>query len=226
VTTTTTPDGIIRWTTSDAMSFVGMSTSISNSLQTAFNKRERYDYVWKDDTARQDQTGMVQGSRGYQVDNETEWIFDNSAWGLTKAHTEYTYTGENVDSGVVTGVGTLSVDSSQSTNTSQTTTTTIGGTGQIIFANPGVYAYHATAIVGGPGGTEGQIFLNRTFIELNVGGSNVVARTNAITNETIVGLAVANLRIVNANQATFTNVYQTTGVDLVFEGRIRITRLT
>jgi len=198
---------------------------MGNAIQTVLDKHERFDYVWPDENARQSETSMVQGSRGYQVDTESEYIFDNFAWQLRTAHTEYTAAHVNIPDGAVTGCGTLTLDASQSTSTTQTSTTDIGGTGQIIFANTGVYAYHALAMVGGPNGTPGEVFGNRTFIELAVGG-NVIARQNGVGNETIMGLSLSNLRITSPNQPTFTQIYQTSTVDQDFETRIRITRLS
>lgn len=76
----TSPDSIVKWTLNDPVSLTQESQAQGDSIQAAFNKRQRYDFVWANDAARTAQTGMVEGSRGYQIDTRIEWVYLSSAW--------------------------------------------------------------------------------------------------------------------------------------------------
>jgi hypothetical protein len=112
----TTPDAIAKWTGSDPVSLVQESQTQAASIQAALDKRERFDYVWADQSARTAQTGMVQGSRGYQVDTRTEYTYDNSAWRRNVMFAEYNHPTQSIPSGVVTAVTGLTINASASTD--------------------------------------------------------------------------------------------------------------
>lgn len=82
MTEATTPDNITKWTISDGASLVQMSQAMGDSIQVALDKRQRYEFVWQDAADRDAQTDMVEGSKGYQIDTETDWIYDGANWRL------------------------------------------------------------------------------------------------------------------------------------------------
>jgi len=210
------PDGIKKWQVTDGLSFQQMSSAMSDSMQIAFNKRERADWVWANSGERSAQTGMVQGSRGYQIDTETEYIWDNSIWNITRPHTEWTVASKSISSSTVTDVGTLTLDASASTSSTQAT---IAGQGAITVVNTGVYAFHGLVWTGG-------IFSgSRTFAEINQGGSNTICRNNSVNTETMVNICMPNMRITVTNTTVYLRFFQQSGGSLSVQGRIRLTRL-
>jgi hypothetical protein len=92
MTQNTTPDSITKWTSADPTSIVGASQAMGDSVQLALDKRQRYEYEWSSSTQRNAQTGMVAGSLGYQSNDGTEWIYENSAWRRTFLYMEATAT--------------------------------------------------------------------------------------------------------------------------------------
>ncbi len=62
-----------------ASAFATFATAIAN----LFKKRERFDFTWANSSERTGQTGMIQGSRGYQEDTKAEYAYDGSTWRLT-----------------------------------------------------------------------------------------------------------------------------------------------
>lgn len=80
MTQLTSPDNIAKWTLQDPGSFVQASQTQGDSVQAALAKRQRFTYVWANDSERTSQTGMVEGSLGYQIDTQVDWIYRNSNW--------------------------------------------------------------------------------------------------------------------------------------------------
>lgn len=76
----TSPDNINKWTNSDPTSIAQASQSQGDSVQAALNKRQRYGFVWPTATERTAQTGMVQGSLGYQRDTDVNYFYDGAQW--------------------------------------------------------------------------------------------------------------------------------------------------
>lgn len=76
----TTPDGIAQWEKSDPASLIQESSTQAASIQAAFNKRQRYHYVWADSTERDAEVGMVDGSTGYQLDTRSDYVWSGTAW--------------------------------------------------------------------------------------------------------------------------------------------------
>ena len=136
----TSPDNIPMWQLADAASLTQESQTQGAAIQVALNKRQRYDFVWPTSTERTAQTGMAQGSRGYQVDTKTEYLYDNSAWRLATSYIEFNNgssgSPQSYPNGVLTAPSPLTVNMTLSTDTTFVTTTS----GNITFINPGIYA--------------------------------------------------------------------------------------
>lgn len=134
----TTPDGIVKWTNSpsDPASLVQESQSQGDSVQAAFNKRQRYDFIWANSTARTLQTGMVQGSRGYQFDTKTEYIYDNSVWRLLLPYAQVNSTSTSAVATNFTAVTSFTIDPAATTDT----TFIVASGNNIQLVNPGIYS--------------------------------------------------------------------------------------
>jgi len=88
---TTSPDSIYYADGTTPASIATITAAMATSIQDAFSLRELKSYSWADETARNAQTGMSASEIGYQVDNDTYYIYNNSAWQIwAKAATEYT----------------------------------------------------------------------------------------------------------------------------------------
>lgn len=137
MTDVTSPDGIVKWTTADPSSIVGASQAQGDSVQVAFNKRERYDFTWANSSERTAQTGMVQGSRGYQADTKTEYLYDNSNWRLSTPYALF-----NGSYSMTNGAWTSTVPTVDSSISTDTTFVTVGTAtfAYLNFVNPGVYS--------------------------------------------------------------------------------------
>ncbi len=220
MTQTTSPDLLKKWTVSDPPSLIQMSTQLADSMQTALNKRERYDFVWEDAAERTAQTGMVQGSRGYQVDTESDYLYDGGVWLLARAHAQYTFSGQSIPNFTVSYVGALTFSSANSTSTTMTSTSTSPQSGQVIFSQPGVYAYSCTMSLSAG-------MTSRCFLELvNDSLSVVYCRTSIVVGEDGGTLAFPNLRILGGPESVHQRVYhQNSGTLTVASGTIRVTRL-
>ena len=100
MTSLTTPDNIVRWTTSDPASLVAESEAQGDSIQTALLSRQGRFYEWANAAARTAQTGMTANSRGYQIDTDTTYRYSSGgAWQVwEKPWTSWTvtWTGLNV----------------------------------------------------------------------------------------------------------------------------------
>lgn len=133
---TTTPDSIFYRTGVDTFSDAAESASQASSVQNALSLRQGYNFVWANSTARTGQTGMTQGSTGYQVDTKTPYIYDNSAWRLQTSYSEWVQTVQSVATGVFTQPTTMTYQSGTSTDA---TFVSVTG-GNITIAQPGIYA--------------------------------------------------------------------------------------
>jgi hypothetical protein len=225
MTESTTPDGIVKWTVDDAASLVSMSTAMGNSIQTALNKRERYDFVWEIASERTAQTGMVQGSRGYQIDTESEYIYDTGVWVLARAHTAYTFSKSITSGGVPQDVGTLTYKASESTSSTIVTTSTSPDGGQVIFKNPGIYAYSAEIHSSGVIPMTGRSFIEASFSEVTTDNASIIARVNIAVNEDRGFISIPNLRITEISQPVFLRYFHSNGAAVTMVGQINITRL-
>lgn len=221
MTEQTTPDGITKWTMDDPVSIVQQSQTQGDSVQAALDKRQRYDFVWADSTERTAQTGMVQGSRGYQFDNKSEYLFDNSNWRLTPSHAEFTAS-KQIPNGVGVTIGAFSIESTSSTNS---TFIVPAGDGILTFVDPGVYAISTMSFVRNTADTTFLPVTGRAFVEIYT-VTNTVQRMSINVGEDRGSVALPNLRVTVANQDIYFGVYQTTGGNALVKTTARITRIS
>lgn len=125
------------------------SATQASSIHAQFAMRERYDFTWANDAERAAQTGMVQGSRGYQLNTKTEYLFDNGSWRLALSYAEYNQSSvQQIPNGVETSFTNLTFVPGASTDSTFTSVSPINGA--ITIVNPGVYAL--SLVVGMTGG--------------------------------------------------------------------------
>jgi len=101
---TTSPDNIYFADTGTTSNDVNVSAAEATSVQAALNRRQGSSYQWANAAARTAQTGMVNGSLGYQEDTKTYWSYDGIIWKpLIAPATSYTasFTGLTVGNGVI-----------------------------------------------------------------------------------------------------------------------------
>lgn len=226
MTQVTSPDNIVKWTNSDPASIPLASQAQGDSVQAALNNRERYDFVWANSGERSGQLGMVQGSRGYQIDTRTEYLYDNSSWRLSTPHAEYTFSATPITTaGTAKPAGNLSFDSSQSTSSTFTTTSASPATGQVIIVDPGIYAYSATVSTVGAVGISARAFVEVSFDSNPATTSQIKSRVTIGVGEDRTTLSVANVRTVSANQGLFLRFYHQNGSTVSIDGRVIVTRL-
>ena len=193
----TSPDGIALWTNADPTSLVQESQTQGASIQVALDKRERYDFVWANSSQRTSQTGMVQGSRGYQSDTKSEYIYDNSTWRLALPYAQVSSTSTTCAAGAFTAVNNFTIDNSLSTDI-----TFVQATGNTItLVSPGVYSM---TFVGRDLSSAGMPGISQVMISTNSNSAVANDRVGVgYFNGTI--LATAPL-IYNAPSANF-NLY-------------------
>jgi len=78
MTSLTTPDNIVRWTTADPASLVAESEAQGDSIQAALLTRQGHTYRWANAAARTAQSGMVAGSYGYQIDTDIRYRYSTA----------------------------------------------------------------------------------------------------------------------------------------------------
>lgn len=80
MTTLTTPDNLVKWTTSDPASIIAQNNQLADSVQAALAVRALKSYTWADKSERVAQTGMAAGHRGYQEDIQVNWQYNGTVW--------------------------------------------------------------------------------------------------------------------------------------------------
>jgi len=130
---TTSPDSIYYADGTTPASIATISATTATSIQNALNVRELKSYSWADETARSAQTGMSTSQIGYQVDNDTYYIYVSSAWSIwAKAPATYTPTMVNltatstsINYSIASGIVTISGVVQNSTTTTSGITMTL-----------------------------------------------------------------------------------------------------
>jgi hypothetical protein len=125
---------------------IAISAAEGSSLAALMAKRERFDFTWGIGGDRTAQTGMVQGSRGYQEDTKTEYIYDAGAWRVNPSYIQFDATDQTMAAATaqqMTGFATVS---------SVTTDSTLAtwSTNHFILNRPGIYeislqAFHSAS---------------------------------------------------------------------------------
>lgn len=187
--------------------------ALANSVADLMGNRERFDYTWANSTERTAQTGMVQGSRGYQEDTKTEYIYDPT-WRLALPWAEFTASKTGSDSGSTTTAGTLSLDATQSTDS---VFVVPGASGILTLVRPGVYLISVTAQIG-------IATTGRTFVEILYPGSTVYSRSSIVVGEDT-GTLTAPVRTVSDNTSISVNFFKTVGGSSTTNTRVRIARI-
>ncbi len=200
----TTPDNISRWTAADPSSIVQESNTQGDSIQLALLKRMRYTYVWANSAARTAQTGMTQGSLGYQVDTKTEYIYDNSTWRLALSYGEYERSSaQSIPNTTETTLTSVTIDAANTTDTVFATVNS--GTGVITLVNPGIYSLSLTVGMSGGLGATSYAALRPdntgTLPPLSLSGFNASAST----------VALPFLRTTITNYTIYPRMYQSSG---------------
>ena len=202
---------------------VAISGLEGSSVANLMKNRERFDYTWANASERTSQTGMVQGSRGYQEDVKAEYLYDNSAWRLALPYIEFTATTTVSSNNTLTNLGVFSVDATSSTDTAIVTP---GANGILRFTNPGVYSV-SLLVQMTTGGTPAPAN-GRTFIEITVppGYSDIVVRANINTAEDAGSVALPALRVSSSNYDLQFDIHKNTATASISAvSRVRIARL-
>ena len=92
MTSTTSPDNLVKWTTSDPASFLAANNQLADSTQAALLLRAQKSYEWSNKTERDAQTGMQAGYTGYQADINMFWYYDGTRWVPMTGITPFTST--------------------------------------------------------------------------------------------------------------------------------------
>jgi len=203
-------DGTVQY--GDATNAAMQATSIQNAL----NLRQGYNFVWANAAARTAQTGMVQGSTGYQVDTKTLYSYDNSAWRLQVSHAVFDTPSTNITSGVDSACGIFTYNSGLSTD--NTFVTSDGATSGLLTATlPGIYAIGSITIFNSNTTTTAAF---RTGTIVSVPYYQIQSTTGRASF-----LSVPNVRVTAANTQLWFTCSHSLGSTQGETTQIRITRI-
>lgn len=213
MTANTTPDNIVSATTGDGVTIAAATTALANSVQTALNNRQRYEYVWANAAARTTQAGMVNGSTGYQVDTKSEYIYDASAWRLKLQYVQFDQPSQAIANNTYTAPSALNANSGLSTDTTFVTS----ASGQLTLAQPGIYSISWTATAASP--------VTSGFLVI----TSDLAHTQFLTIAPwTAGVSTATLpfyRTTAANTTIYPFLFQGSGATVNITSNLRIGRL-
>lgn len=204
---------------------VAISAAEGSSVANLMKNRERFDYTWANSTERTGQTGMVQGSRGYQEDTKSEYLYDSSAWRLALPYAEYTASVSPVANSTLTLVGTFSIDSTNSTDSTMASPQT---SGILRFANPGIYSISSYTKLRDSGDTTTDSVTSRTFLDLSIPPTfnNIIQRMSIVVGEDSGSLSMPTLRVPSSNYDIQFVVFKNTAITTTLvKTRIRVARL-
>lgn len=146
---------------------VAISAAEGSNLANLMKNRERFDYTWADSAERTAQTGMVQGSRGYQEDSKTEYTYDSSQWRLALPYIEFSAGSQALSASTRAAQTGWSLDATRSTDS---TMVTVSG-GVFTFVKAGIYAFACTGSNPSPGANAYQSLTTDVgFTHLSVAG--------------------------------------------------------
>lgn len=177
---TTSPDSIYYADGTTPASLADITAAMATSVQDALNLREGHSFSWADATARAAQTGMSTGDTGYQVDNDTFYIYNGSAWKIwAKQSTAYTPTFTSFTASSSTFY--YSIAAGVVTVTGKATCSSTLPTGSIRFTTPSGYNIDTTplaaaeAAIIGYGGIDDASTSSNYPISVRVSSSTQVA---------------------------------------------------
>lgn len=142
---------------SGSMSPAAISSAEGSNLANLLKNRQRFDFEWANAAARGAQTGMVQGSRGYQIDTKTEYLYDAGQWRLAIPYIEFSSTDQVIADDNTYGQTGWSVDTSRSTDQDMVT---VSGN-EFTFTQAGLYIVAVKC-----SGVSGSIFATTSFSAL------------------------------------------------------------
>lgn len=215
---TTSPDGIGYITTADNVTPSVESSAQATTIQTAFNFRQRYEFVWANAAARTTQTGMVTGSTGYQIDTKSEYIYESSAWRLKLPYAEFSSPSAAIPVTTYTSIGTLTINSS----TSSSTTFTTASINIITLVDPGIYSI--SAFYFDPGG---NAWGAASHVALYAGNTvtGAPASVGYFSSGSYSPLALPFYRTTSSNQTISFWAFNTSAGSKNVQGTVRIGRL-
>lgn len=200
--TEVTTNGIVKWTNADPSSLVQESQAQGDSIELALSKRERFDFVWANSAERTAQTGMVQGSRGYQVDTKSEYLYDSSVWRLAIPYAEFTLAQKSIPSAVYTSLGNLS---EVAANTTDTNLVAEGANGVFTIINPGVYGFSIYSTSDNGQGLPGQ---SHVVVTTTPGGLGLHITRGYFSGGRDSMAPMPFYRVTAANTILYTSIYQ------------------
>ena len=133
---------------------------------------------------------------------------------LPYMHSEWTFNSTGIPSATVWGMGTPTLDTSNTTDTGFITTP---GTDRLTFRDAGVYAVTVF-------GSWGTATTARGFSQFTDASGNAVARASAAVNENTLSVALGNFKVA-AGQNMTVSTYLTCSGTTSWTGRVRITRI-
>ena len=218
----TSPDNIPKWTGDDPVSLVQESQTQGSAIQAALDKRQRYDFKWDDAGDRTAQTGMLQGSRGYQIDTKTDYIYDNSNWRLQVPYALYTYTTQSISTSATwTLLGTSAYDSGLSTDSTFVTTS---ANGKFTVVNPGLYS--VSMYFKFSASWDGRRFVDLHIGDVSAGDVNsIIMRGSSMGPDDTLSFAMPNLRVATSNQIYTLSAFQDSGSSKTYTADLNWTRL-
>lgn len=199
---------------------VAISAAEGSSVANLMKNRERFDYTWANSTERTGQTGMVQGSRGYQEDTKTEYLYENSQWRIAVPYSEFTSPSVSAVDGNWTTMGSLSIDSTQSTST--TFITSVGSNGGITIVDPGLYVLSAFAVAASA--TAGVTLIQMSSNSDPNNAASRLARGSFVNTDDTATLTTIQ-RVAAANTPYYFAILNNSGGSRTINTRIKITRL-
>lgn len=191
---TTSPDSIYYADGTTPASLADITAAMATSVQDALNLREGHSFSWADATARAAQTGMSTGDTGYQVDNDTFYIYNGSAWKIwAKQSTAYTPTFTGFTASASTFV--YSISGGRVFISGKATCSTTLPTGTIRLSTPSGYNIDTTAlgtveaVIIGNGGVDDASSTSNYPVQVRISSSTQLALIAPTYNGAAAGTA-------------------------------------
>lgn len=200
---TTSPDNIYFPSATDQIApLETVFATQASSVQTALSRRQRYDYVWANATARNNQTGMLTGATGIQADTLIEYVYMKDEWTPSPLLLSFTST-RSVNASSETDMTPWAFSGSLS-NTASSKWHTVS-TNLVTLNTPGVYSLSSRLSNINNSSTQ----LNgRNFVSLKVNGATLTRTHFSFEDSAIVSIPDIYL---GAGTTIGSSVYQSTG---------------
>lgn len=217
---TTSPDNIAGPNPTGPQDQAAWGNALASSVQNSLNNRQRYQYVWPNDAARLNQTGMQEGSLGYQLDTKSNYIYEASRWRLSTPYVEFDTSNVSLPNATYVRPP-FNLNSNSSTSTTFATYSA-SEPGIITLTDPGIYAISWYYEMSTP-------FSGSTFIAIsNAIAGNAGTQFYAV-NPFVANVATAAVPFINfpgAGAKIYFAIYQTSGATITQNmGKLRIGRV-